>query len=146
MNIRTPKIKITNPVEIAGILTKVLNAEDENDQQKEHCWVIGLRTSKVIEFLELVSLGSLTAGIVHPREVFRMAILKSVDKIVIGHNHPSSALTPSKNDLDITERLVKAGQILSIELLDHIIISLKGEFYSFLNNNLINKLKEEGRR
>ena len=146
MNIRTPKIKITNPVEIAGILTKVLNAEDENDQQKEHCWVIGLRTSKVIEFLELVSLGSLTAGIVHPREVFRMAILKSVDKIVIGHNHPSGALTPSKNDLDITERLVKAGQILSIELLDHIIISLKGEFYSFLNKNLINKLKEEGRR
>jgi len=143
MNIRTPKIKIANPAEIAGILTKVLNAEDENDQKKEHCWVIGLRASKVIEFLELVSLGSLTMGIVHPREVFRLAILKRVDKIILGHNHPSGVLTPSKEDLDVTRELIKAGQILNIELLDHIIISLKGEFHSFLNNNLINKLKEK---
>lgn len=137
MNIETSKVKIANPAEIAGILTKVLNAEEENDQQKEHCWVIGLRASKVIEFLELVSLGSLTAGIVHPREVFRLAILKRVDKIILGHNHPSGDMTPSKPDLDITRQLAKAGEILSIKLLDHIIISLKGEYYSFIDKGLI---------
>ena len=137
MNIETPKVKIANSSEIAEVLTKILNAEEKNDRMKEHCWAIGLRASNVIEYLELVSLGSLTAGIVHPREVFRMAILKSVDKIVIGHNHPSGDITPSEPDLDITRRLAKAGEILSIKLLDHIIISLKEEYYSFIDKGLI---------
>ena len=137
MNIKTPKIKVSDPGIIAGILVKILNAEDENDQMKEHCWAIGLRSSNVIEYLELVSLGSLTAGIVHPREVFRMAILKSIDKIMLIHNHPSRDLTPSENDLDLTRRLVKAGEILSIKLLDHVIITLKGEYYSFADHKLI---------
>ena len=141
MQIKTKKTKIANAEDIAKIVTSILNAEDENDQLKEHFWAIGLRTSNVIEYLELVSLGSLNKGIVHPRETYRLAILKSVDRIIVAHNHPSGDLKPSENDHDITRRLVNAGEILGIKLLDHIIISLKGEHYSFNNHGLINKGK-----
>ena len=137
MNIRTPKIKIANPVEIAGILTKVLNAEVENDQMKEHFWAIGLKSTNVIEYIELVSLGTLNTGLVHPRETFRLAISKSVSHIIVAHNHPSGDLKSSENDLNITKKLVKAGEILDIKVLDHIIISLKGEYYSFKEDNKI---------
>jgi len=141
MQIKTKKTKIANAEDIAKIVTSILNAEDENDQLKEHFWAIGLRASNVIEYLELVSLGTLDAAIVHPRETFRLAILKSVNKIIIAHNHPSEDLAPSEKDLQITSQLVKAGEILGIAVLDHIIISLKGENYSFNNHGLIKKGK-----
>lgn len=74
---------------------------------------------------EVVSVGSLTANIVHPREVFQPAVEHSAIAIILAHNHPSDRLEPTTNDLDITRQLITAGQILGIDLLDHLIITSK---------------------
>lgn len=86
--------------------------------------------------IETISVGSLTSSIVHPREVFNRAIKKSAVSIILVHNHPSGNLTPSKDDIGITERLNKAGKILGIRILDHIIIG-NTEYYSFREKNIV---------
>jgi RadC-like JAB domain len=77
-----------------------------------------------------VSRGVLDASLVHPREIFKPAVLSNAAAIVIGHNHPSGDPTPSHDDLELTARLVKAGQLLGIEVLDHIIIGHDGRYCS----------------
>ena len=73
-----------------------------------------------------VSVGSLNASIVHPREVFKPAVLGSAASVVLVHNHPSGDAEPSEEDLSITRRLVQAGEILGIGVLDHVIVSKRG--------------------
>jgi len=114
---------LKKPEQIAKILQEILANEEKNDQLKEHCWVIGLNSINQIQYLELVSLGILNASLVHPREVFRLAIQKSAAQIIIAHNHPSGSLGPSEDDLTMTIRFKKAGELLGIELIDHIIIN-----------------------
>ena len=72
--------------------------------------------------IETVSVGSLNSSIVHPREVFKNPLKRSAAALVLVHNHPSGDPAPSREDLDVTKRLVEAGKILGIEVLDHIII------------------------
>jgi DNA repair protein RadC len=72
---------------------------------------------------EVISVGSLTSNIVHPREVFQPAIERHAVAIIIAHNHPSGSLEPTIADLDVTEQLIAAGEVLGIELLDHLIIT-----------------------
>jgi DNA repair protein RadC len=81
--------------------------------------------SQLIE-KQLVSLGTLNQSLVHPREVFRQAIINSAAGIIVVHNHPSGALEPSAEDKQITKRLKECGVLIGIELLDHIIISKNG--------------------
>lgn len=81
------------------------------------CKVIGIRK---------ISEGSLTASIVHPREVFKEAILESAYSFIAVHNHPSGETTPSKEDVAITKRLKEVGQVMGIQLLDHVIVSSEG--------------------
>jgi len=130
------KTSITNPERVANILQKILKAEGWIDQDKEHFWVVGLNPRNVIKYLELVSLGTLDTNLVHPREVFRLAIVKAVAQIIIAHNHPSGNSQPSPEDVAITKQLVKAGKILGIEVIDHIIIAGK-EFASFKDKRLM---------
>jgi len=130
------KTSITNPEKVANILQKILKAEGRIDQDKEHFWVVGLNPRNVIKYLELVSLGTLDTNLVHPREVFRLAIVKAVAQIIIAHNHPSGNSQPSPEDVAITKQLVKAGKILGIEVIDHIIIAGK-EFASFKDKRLM---------
>lgn len=73
-----------------------------------------------------VSHGTLSASLVHPREVFKAAILANSHAIIVAHNHPGGSLTPSREDLDTTGQLVKAGKLLGINVLDHIVVSYKG--------------------
>ncbi|MDH4101601.1 MAG: JAB domain-containing protein, partial [Nitrospirota bacterium] len=105
------------------IFQALLKEANEVDRDKEHCWVLGLDTNSRIKYAELVSLGTLSSSLVHPREVFRMAIMKAVASIIIGHNHPSGEVIPSQDDISITKRLAEAGRIIGIKLLDHVIIS-----------------------
>ena len=84
-----------------------------------------------------VSRGSLNASIVHPREVFKRALLLNGASIIIAHNHPSGDPTPSREDVDITKRLVEGGNILGINVLDHIIIGDNGRYRSFKEDSLI---------
>ena len=71
---------------------------------------------------ETISIGSLDASVVHPREVFRPAIIKGAASIILVHNHPSGDPTPSKEDLEVTARMVQVGRVMNISVLDHIII------------------------
>ena len=88
LKVRT-KEAITNPEQIAEIFQTIQKAENEIDRMKEKCWVVGLNTKNFIIYVELVSMGTLNASLVHPREVFRFAIMKAVSGIILVHNHPS---------------------------------------------------------
>jgi DNA repair protein RadC len=92
------------------------------DMRKEHFMLIILNTRNKIIRIENISVGTLNASLVHPREVFNKAIAHTASSVVIAHNHPSGDPEPSEEDLKITRRLVEAGRILGIEVLDHIII------------------------
>ncbi|SKC64456.1 RadC family protein [Maledivibacter halophilus] len=104
--------------------------------EKEHFKVIFLNTKNEIITFETISIGSLNASIVHPREVFKRAIKKSSASIILLHNHPSGNPQPSKEDINITKRLIEAGQIIGIEVLDHIIIG-DGNYFSLKEESLI---------
>lgn len=90
---------------------------------KEHFVVLFLNTKNRVIGKETLSIGSLNASIVHPREVFRSAIQRSSASIICAHNHPSGDPTPSPEDIEVTRRLAAAGKLLGIELLDHVIIA-----------------------
>ncbi|WP_339059924.1 DNA repair protein RadC [Tepidibacillus marianensis] len=96
--------------------------EDMKYLRQEHFIALLLDTKNHILSKETISIGSLNSSIVHPREVFKPAIKKSASSIIVAHNHPSGDPTPSREDIDITKRLVKAGELLGIEVLDHVII------------------------
>lgn len=131
------KRKVTAPADLAKILLSILQLEDEIDQDKEHFWAIGLTPAKTIKYIDLTSLGILDQGLVHPREVYRFAIMKGCESVIIAHNHPSGSLNPSVEDIRITSNLVKAGQIIGIALLDHIIIAEGAGFTSFKEQGLM---------
>ena len=137
MLVKARKQTVSNPQTVQGVLAKVLNSENEVDRMKEHFWVIGLSTRNAIQYIDLVSLGTLNASLVHPREVFRFSILKAVSSIILSHNHPSGNAEPSEEDMKITRRLVEAGKIIGIEVLDHIVIGDRDSFYSFKERGII---------
>lgn len=117
------KKEIVKPGDIYRILTDCLRSEDKVDRDKEHFWVFHLDCRNKIKLLELVSLGTLNSSLVHPREVFTRAVGERSAQIIIAHNHPSGEANPSEDDINLTKRLVKAGDLLGIELIDHIIVA-----------------------
>ena len=131
MIISESKKKIANSEDINKILCAILRSESDIEFDKEHFWVIGTNVKNVIQYIDLAFLGSLSSCVVHPREVFRLAILRGVAAIFIAHNHPGGCSKPSKEDKIITKRLVDAGKILGIDVLDHVIITGDEEYYSF---------------
>ena len=92
-------------------------------QTKEHFMLALLNTKNRIIASPTISIGSLSASVVHPREIFREAIKYPCAAIILIHNHPSGDPNPSREDIAVTERLVKAGKIMDIPILDHIIIA-----------------------
>lgn len=137
MIISEKKRTIRCPEDIAAIIRAILTAENEIDQMKEHFWVFGINTKNVIQYIELVALGTLTKLEISPREVFRFAISKAVASIVLAHNHPSGDPAPSNEDVAVTDRLVKCGGILAIKVLDHVIVG--NRHHSFKENGIIGK-------
>jgi len=93
------------------------------DEKKEYFFCLYLNARNQVIHTETISIGSLSASIVHPRECFLPAIKHSAASIILSHNHPSSNVEPSKEDIELTRRLSKAGEIMGIEVIDHIIIS-----------------------
>lgn len=116
-------VQIKDPKTVHKLLLGVLKRESETEDQKEHFWALGLNTRNKIVYVDLVSLGTLNSSLVHPRELFRLAVMRAVNSLIVAHNHPSGDPTPSQDDRDLTRRLVEAGHILGIEILDHIIIA-----------------------
>jgi DNA repair protein RadC len=97
---------------------------------QEYFAVLTLSCSHAPIKFHIVTIGLLNRTVVHPREIFRPAILDNAAAVIIGHNHPSGDVDPSTEDEEITERLKKAGEIIGIKVLDHLIVSKKC-FYSF---------------
>jgi len=92
------------------------------DKNKEQFMILHLDSKNRVIKDEIVSIGTLNASIIHPREVFKSAIKESVNSIILVHNHPSGDVTPSSEDEEITRRLVDAGKLLDINVLDHVIV------------------------
>jgi DNA repair protein RadC len=136
LKVRT-KEAITNPEQIAEIFQAIQRAENEIDRMKEKCWVVGLNTKNFIIYVELVSMGTLNASLVHAREVFRFAIMRAVSGIILVHNHPSGDMRASDDDLSLTKRLYDAGKILGIDLHDHIIIADGSDYTSLKRDGVI---------
>ena len=99
---------------------------DALEGQKERFYVLGLDTRNQIKFIDIVSTGTLNYNLVHPREVFRPAIIVGCASLVVAHNHPSGSLEPSDEDIGLTKRLVSGGKLLGIEVIDHVIITKDG--------------------
>lgn len=89
---------------------------------REHFKVINLNTKNQVMVIDTVSVGSLNASLVHPREVFKLPLKRSAASLILVHNHPSGDTRPSQEDLNITRRLHEAGSLLGIEIVDHLII------------------------
>lgn len=120
-----PTTKIAAPKDVVPKIIKYATKKEEN------FYAVLLSGAHEIISITHVSKGLANRTIVHPREVFRQAIKKNAIAVIIVHNHPSGSLEPSKEDTDTTERIKKAGEIIGITVLDHIIVSKNG-FYSFL--------------
>ena len=125
------KYKVKNPWDIYKYYMESLRYE-----QKEIFKVVLLNTKNEIITDVDVSIGTLNSSLVHPREVFKEAIKRSSSKMILMHNHPSGSVEPSKEDKNITNRLIKCGEIIGIEVIDHIIIG-DGLYYSFKENMII---------
>jgi DNA repair protein RadC len=117
---KEPRV-IRGPDDVDALVGRKLRKE-----QREHFLVLPLNARHEVIGQETISIGSLNASIVHPREVFKPAMLASAATIVIVHNHPSGDPEPSEEDLTITKRLVQAGELLGIGVLDHVIIASRG--------------------
>lgn len=127
---------ITSPENVNRLLQSLLQAEDIEDREREHFWVLMLDSRNRIKTLDLVSLGTIENALVHPREVFRRAITTGCSSIVIAHNHPSGITEPSAEDISTTTQLVQAGEILGIEVIDHLITNGE-DYYSFKENMML---------
>jgi len=107
---------ICSPTDVLPLLA------DIKDQRREHFLCLYLNASNQVIHREIVSIGSLSSAILHPREVFQPAVLQSAASVVLAHNHPSGDVSPSHDDIILTRRLVQAGKIMGIDVLDHMII------------------------
>lgn len=115
----------------AGLIPAAVRAA-----RKEHFLALCLDARRRLLHLETVSVGTLSASLVHPREVFAPAIAHSAAAVVVAHNHPSGDPSPSAEDREATRRLQRAGELLGIPLADHVIVC-EGAFFSFREQGLL---------
>jgi DNA repair protein RadC len=95
---------------------------DLHSEAKERFGILTLNTKNKIVGIHILFIGSLNASIVHPRDVFQAALLNNAASIIAFHNHPSGDPSPSREDIEVTKRLVECGKIMGIDLLDHVIV------------------------
>lgn len=126
--VRVKQVVMERPVAYTEGITSTERAgrigiSEIGDEAQEVVLILILNTTNQINAIHRVFTGSLNASVAHPREIFRSAILNNGARINLYHNHPSSDLTPSEADLAFTYRMMEAGEVLGIELLDHFIVS-----------------------
>lgn len=125
------KTKVNSPIILVNLLM-----DEMRFLKQEHFNIAILDTKNQIIAIENISIGTLNASIVHPRDVFNVAIKRSANSIILIHNHPSGDPQPSNEDINITHRLVEVGDLLGIKVLDHVIIG-DNKYISFKEKNLI---------
>ncbi|MRX56596.1 DNA repair protein RadC [Bacillus idriensis] len=119
------KFVIRSPQDAADVAAQFIGDDD-----REVFFVMCLNTKNQVVAVHRCHVGGLNASIVMPREVFKSAILNNSASIIVSHQHPSQDVTPSREDIEVTSRLVECGKILGIEVLDHLIINTKAKYYS----------------
>ncbi|MDO8664013.1 MAG: DNA repair protein RadC, partial [Candidatus Liptonbacteria bacterium] len=133
---RALEVNDTNLPTINNAKDAVAQLADLRDLKKEHFVALYINARNKLIHRDLVSVGTLKANLVHPREVFEPAIARSSVQVIVAHNHPSGDPEPSEDDLVITKKLVDGGKLLGIEVIDHIIITKTG-YLSFKDKKLI---------
>lgn len=126
-----PRPVIDSARAVAGIIPASVR-----EANKEHFLILCLNARRQLIHLETVSIGTLSASLVHPRECFSPAIVHAAAAVVCVHNHPSGDPTPSSEDRDVTRRLQRAGELLGIPLADHVVVSASG-FFSFREHGIL---------
>lgn len=131
-NTKYPDVRFVNPNVVATLLHDYFGHPD-----REMFIVIACNTKNRLIGIHTASIGSLDTSIVHPREVFKFAILANAAAVILAHNHPSDDVTPSQDDIVLTKRLQQAGAVLGIQVLDHLVIGNEGGYYSFQDHSLM---------
>jgi DNA repair protein RadC len=111
---------IKNPTNASEVINQVF---DMQNQPNEVFAILCLNTKNKVVGAHIISQGSLNESIVHPREVFKAAMINNAASVILAHNHPSGDPEPSREDIETTNKLVQAGEIMGIKVLDHVIIS-----------------------
>lgn len=124
-----PSYSAGAPAQVADIARQIL---ENFDEEKEHFMALLLDGKNNVKFWKHISTGTLTSSLVHPREVYRPAILAGAAGVVFFHSHPSGDTSPSQEDLDITERLVEVGDLVGIQVLDHVIVDRRSKDFESL--------------
>jgi DNA repair protein RadC len=124
------RVKIQSPAHVYNMLYPQLSG-----LTREQLMAVYLNTKNQVLKTETISIGSLNANIVHPREVFKRAIELSAASVIVAHNHPSGDPTPSREDIAVTEKLIEGGKLLGIDVLDHVVIG-DGRYVSLKDEGL----------
>jgi len=127
---REPSVKVRAATDVLPVLARYAG------RRQEHFVVVILDGAHQVIRVKLITVGLLNRTLIHPREVLRPAILESAAGIIVAHNHPSGNLDPSREDREITRRLVDSGQLIGIPVLDHLIFSKNG-YFSFQEAGLL---------
>lgn len=122
--------RVSTPSDVTALLSRYAR------KAQEHFVVITLNGAHHVIRMRAVTKGLINKTVVHPREVFRGAIMDNAAAVIISHNHPSGSVDPSKEDIDITKRIREAGEVIGIPVLDHIIVGKYGS-YSFVEHGLL---------
>ena len=126
--VRPEGVRIKHPTDVLPLI------QHYADRKQEHFIVVSLNGAHEVMSTRVVTIGLVDQSHVHPREVFSDPLIERASAIVLAHNHPSGQLVPSPEDLDVTHRIKVAGDILGIEVLDHVLFTHKG-FYSFAEHD-----------
>jgi DNA repair protein RadC len=126
------RFELTSPQSVVNAVRAKIQ-----DKAREHFKLILLNTRNAILDISTISVGTANASLVHPREVFKKAIAHGASSVVLAHNHPSGNAEPSDDDVRLTQRLVEAGRLLGIEVLDHIIVTTTDRYVSFKERGLM---------
>jgi DNA repair protein RadC len=133
---RALEVEDNNLPTIISAKDAVAQLQELRTMKKEHFVVLYLNARNQLIHKETVSIGTLNASLIHPREVFKSAIDHLAASVILAHNHPSGSAEPSEDDLEVTKRLKEAGRILGIEVLDHVIIT-KNAYSSLKEKKLL---------
>lgn len=134
--IRSTKRRVAGSTQINSAADIARVCRDLEAETQEHFVVLCLDTQGVVTSRQTIAIGTISEAVAHPREVFRAAIMQGAYAIALVHNHPAGNPTPSEADMAVTDRMIQAGDLLGIEVYDHVIIGA-GEYFSF---------KEESKR
>ena len=134
--LNTERIKVDNPARVSEFVQDKIG----NDARESFILLCIGNKNEIVSY-SVISIGTVTEAIVHPREVFLPAIMTKASGIIVAHNHPSGVNLPSRQDIETTKRLVEAGKVIGIPLVDHIIVGFNhpaGSYYSMKENGYIN--------